>query len=176
MWCQGGFCLPLPFTHLVPSLSVQPLHELSFMCVSVIIIQAIGTTGRERMNKTQIDTDTILNATLTTLLRSTADFDSGDTLSVEYDPDNVADETRASLREEIEAFLEDNAEDLQAALDSRCGYTQTHIGEDIALTRNHHGAGFWDRGLDGVGTRLTEAAHSLGSFDLYATTDGVIRS
>ena len=30
------------------------------------------------------------------------------------------------------------------------------------LTRNRHGAGFWDRGLGRVGDILTEVAHSFG--------------
>lgn len=40
------------------------------------------------------------------------------------------------------------------------------IGYDLWLTRNHHGAGFWDRGYDN-GKALTEWAHSLGDSDVY---------
>lgn len=56
-------------------------------------------------------------------------------------------------------------------------YTQEMIyvaGIDFWLTRNGHGAGFWDRGLGDVGTRLTCAAHNYGSVDLYAGDDGLI--
>ena len=36
-------------------------------------------------------------------------------------------------------------------------------GQDLWLTRNRHGAGFWDGDWpDAVGERLTEAAHSMG--------------
>lgn len=35
-------------------------------------------------------------------------------------------------------------------------------GEDFALSRNRHGAGFWDRGYGDVGDRLTAAAHAYG--------------
>ena len=35
-------------------------------------------------------------------------------------------------------------------------------GHDFALTRNHHGAGFWDRGYKEVGERLTDAADVYG--------------
>jgi hypothetical protein len=35
-------------------------------------------------------------------------------------------------------------------------------GHDFALTRNRHGAGFWDRGLGEAGDKLTEAAHVYG--------------
>ena len=36
------------------------------------------------------------------------------------------------------------------------------LGHDLWLTRNGHGAGFWDRGLGELGERLSEAARSLG--------------
>lgn len=35
-------------------------------------------------------------------------------------------------------------------------------GHDFALTRNGHGAGFWDRGMGELGERLTDAAHAYG--------------
>lgn len=36
-------------------------------------------------------------------------------------------------------------------------------GHDFWLTRNYHGAGFWDRGYqDEIGDALTEAAHKFG--------------
>ena len=38
-------------------------------------------------------------------------------------------------------------------------------GHDFWLTREGHGAGFWDRGLGRIGEHLTEAAHAYGSFD-----------
>lgn len=36
------------------------------------------------------------------------------------------------------------------------------LGNDLWLTRNHHGAGFWDRGLGDLGDILTEIAHDMG--------------
>lgn len=39
-------------------------------------------------------------------------------------------------------------------------------GHDFALTRNGHGAGFWDRGYGPVGDRLTDAAESYGEADI----------
>jgi hypothetical protein len=41
--------------------------------------------------------------------------------------------------------------------------TDSRNGHDFWLTRNGHGAGFWDRGYpDEVGDALTEAAHAFG--------------
>ena len=41
------------------------------------------------------------------------------------------------------------------------------FGHDLALTRNHHGTGFWDRGLGVAGDVLTEWAQSLGELHLF---------
>jgi hypothetical protein len=51
-------------------------------------------------------------------------------------------------------------------------YDESNAGVDFLLTRNHHGAGFWDRGLEGTGKDLTEMAHPYGSTDLYEGDDG----
>lgn len=42
----------------------------------------------------------------------------------------------------------------------------SQIGHDLWLTRNGHGAGFWDRGLGAIGDTLTEYAHELGDQDI----------
>lgn len=48
-------------------------------------------------------------------------------------------------------------------------------GHHFWLTRNRHGAGFWDGDYsDTVGTLLTDAAHAFGEFDLYVGDDGLI--
>lgn len=44
------------------------------------------------------------------------------------------------------------------------GLEPEQIGHDLYLTSNHHGAGFWDRGLGELGDRLTEAAAELPEF------------
>jgi hypothetical protein len=46
------------------------------------------------------------------------------------------------------------------------------VGHNFWLTRNRHGAGFWDRGLGALGDRLTKAAHAYGECDIYLGDDG----
>ena len=46
-------------------------------------------------------------------------------------------------------------------------------GQDFWLTRNGHGAGYWDRGLEN-GEELTKAAKTFGTCDLYVGDDGEI--
>ena len=54
------------------------------------------------------------------------------------------------------------------------GYGPESAGHDFALTRNHHGAGFWDRGLGDAGDHLTEVAHGFGDAHLYVTENGEV--
>lgn len=51
-------------------------------------------------------------------------------------------------------------------------YTDTSAGHDFWLTRNGHGAGYWDRGLENIGEQLTKAAKDLKESDLYVGDDG----
>ncbi len=62
----------------------------------------------------------------------------------------------------------------QAKLDELDNMGQA--GHDFWLTRNHHGAGFWDRedcvyGGQAKNEELTTLAHSFGSCDLYIGDD-----
>jgi len=58
------------------------------------------------------------------------------------------------LTEVVTDFVRANWNTLQTA-----GVTAEMCGHDIILTANHHGAGFWDRGLGEAGEALTEATH-----------------
>lgn len=68
------------------------------------------------------------------------------------------------------AFQQANAADLTGYQDAT-GYPG---GVDLWLTRNRHGAGFWDRDLGPIGKRLTDAAHALGECVSYLGDDGLI--
>jgi hypothetical protein len=58
--------------------------------------------------------------------------------------------------------------------DGNLAYSPHQAGVDFWLTRNGHGAGFWDRGLGEVGNQLTRDAKSFGSCDLYRGDDNLI--
>lgn len=48
------------------------------------------------------------------------------------------------------------------------------FGHDFFLTRNHHGAGFWDRNLGDLGDRLTAAARKFGETDVCLGDNGLL--
>jgi hypothetical protein len=80
----------------------------------------------------------------------------------EWSIDMIAPESLARAIEVCKDFQDDNREDLDAT-----GASDNRNGVDFWLTRNGHGAGFWDRGYDvGVGNRLSVAAKAYGSADV----------
>ncbi len=49
-------------------------------------------------------------------------------------------------------------------------------GHDFALTRNGHGAGFWDGGWPVYGDLLAKIAKSFGEIDLYVSDGGELEA
>lgn len=102
----------------------------------------------------------------------------GEPLDQNYDLDDIAVETLQQAKEDCEAFQRDNAADLALVPEHPRGGEDWSVdafnGHDFWLTRNRHGAGFWDRGYGDLGRRLTDAAHVWGTVDLYVGDDGRI--
>jgi len=98
-----------------------------------------------------------------------SDEQGGEPLDDNYGIEDIAPETMAQVQEDCEAFQRDHGEDIGGNLE--------RAGHDFWLTRNRHGAGFWDGDWDeAVGKRLTEASHVYGTVDLYVGDDGLIYS
>lgn len=91
--------------------------------------------------------------------------------------DDIEPDTLRSMLEDCKAFQTQHAALLAQAY-TRDGYGgESQAGHDFWLTRNRHGAGFWDRdALDagGLGDRLSDAAREFGEFNLYTGDDGGI--
>lgn len=75
--------------------------------------------------------------------------------------------------DDADDFLTACYDDLRRIAGAELALWEQH-GGDFALTRNRHGAGFWDRGYGEVGDRLTEAAHAFGEAWLIVTDDGEV--
>ena len=110
------------------------------------------------------------------LWSSTDDRD--EPLDQEFSAYHLAPAARASMEADCASFQADNA-DLLARWESEGGESLDHAGHDFWLTRNRHGAGFWDRWSDStpqgkLGRQLTEAAHAYGESNLYVGDDGLI--
>jgi hypothetical protein len=117
--------------------------------------------------------ETTLRAYIECALWSSTDNsreDGGDPLDDNYGPDDLAPEAFESMREDVTDFLASCWNDDVDLSPIEPG----QIGHDFWLTRNHHGAGFWDRGLGELGEELTRRAQAYGSSDLYIGDDGTL--
>jgi hypothetical protein len=86
-----------------------------------------------------------------------------------HDISDIAPETLERMVADAKKFQGENWEDI-ASDPSRAGH-------DFWLTRNGHGAGFWDGDWpEPAATRLTNASHAYGSFDLLVGDDDMIHS
>lgn len=102
----------------------------------------------------------------------------GESLDFAYGVEYLAPETLESIIADCADFQEANAE-LLAQWYSECGESTERAGHDFWLTRNRHGAGYWDRWNEGtpqgkIGRKLTDAAHAYGECDLYVGDDGQV--
>jgi hypothetical protein len=99
---------------------------------------------------------------LETALWSSSDED-GHPLDDQFDVSDFAPEAIQQAEKDCLDFLSTNdVGDLD----------EEQVGHNFWLTRNRHGAGFWDLGLGALGDRLTKAAHVYGECDVYLGDDG----
>ena len=80
-----------------------------------------------------------------------------------------SDEFIEQARKDCQAF-----QDATRALLDATDRDDVHHAWDFWLTRNHHGAGFWDRGDGDIGDALTAAAQKFPPIDCYLGDDGKI--
>ena len=107
---------------------------------------------------------TFLDAYITAALWSSTDYDG---VPLDETPHELHQDTLAKMKADCLAFQVRNADDLK-------GIPYDLAGHDFWLTRNGHGAGFWDKGYGEVGDRLTKACKAFPEVDLYVGDDGFI--
>lgn len=107
-----------------------------------------------------VSIDTVLNSYLETLIWSSGE---------EFDGYSIADIDENSInrsREDIWKFIDMVKKDTEA-IDEMNSYDESDFGHNLALSRNGHGAGFFDDNND----ILQELARNLGVADLYIGDD-----
>lgn len=106
------------------------------------------------------------DGTVTETLDDDTSFD-----SLGFSASDLTQESEARMRDDCDAFIAANASDLLtvAGMHTRGEWSAAEqSGHDFWLTRNGHGAGFWDRGYGAVGRRLSDACAPYGEVHLYA--------
>lgn len=111
-----------------------------------------------------LDIDRVIAGYLACALWASADED-GEPLDDAYRVEDFSIAARAQARDDCADFL---------SLCEREGLDVSSIpperfGHDFWLTRNGHGAGFWDRGLGALGDTLTTWAKAAGTRDVIET-------
>lgn len=92
------------------------------------------------------------------------DEQGGEPLDTNYTIDDCAPETIDRAERECLALL--------GTYSDVIGDRLQQAGHDFWLTRNHHGAGFWDGDWpNDIGIILTNAAHAFPEVDLYVGDD-----
>ena len=97
-------------------------------------------------------------------------------LDKNYGPDDIAPETRARMERDWYLFcLRADGLIVDANLMRGQCSAETQAAHDFWLTRNGHGAGFWDGDWEkSAGEKLTALAKKFGGMDLYVGDDGKI--
>ena len=142
-----------------------------------------GDCGAEIQPRDQADDDDgeepdpegfaeFFNGYVTAALWSSTD-DDGNPLDDQFGEDDIGEDTLRTMREDCADFMRANAADLAAMMEAT-GRPMDHMGHDFWLTRNGHGAGFWDRGAGELGDRLADACRTWGGVDLYIGDDGQV--
>ena len=103
-----------------------------------------------------------------TALWSSVD-ENGDPLDKNYSTEDVAPNSIASMKADVRSFL--SAAIAKFGSFDAIGLSPERFGHDFWLTRNYHGAGFWDEGID-AGAELTKMAHAEGSSNITLWDDG----
>lgn len=124
------------------------------------------------------DLDTVLAAYVECALWSSYDYRGEDDAPEPFDSwatrDDIAPETLVDMREDCAAMI------LAAEnIDGAEWWDDGQFGHDFWLTRNGHGAGYWDRHYGDcveahAGDALTREAKVYGGCDLYLGDDGKV--
>lgn len=104
-----------------------------------------------------------LDAYLEAALWSTTD-DNDEPLDSNYSDDDISEELLARSIKDVRKFLSDNWSTIAAAKVDTRKYSRWELaGHDFWLTRNGHGAGFWDGDWsEPAAKQLTEASKRFG--------------
>lgn len=93
--------------------------------------------------------------------------DEGNPLDSEYTFGDLSLEAKDKIYKDCSNFLNNAGELVEDNL--------TQAGHDFWLTRNHHGAGFWDGDWpEDVGNKLTELSEKFGEQNLVVGDDGLL--
>ena len=125
-------------------------------------VQALGFTSNDETTEDSSNSGE-------SLFPGSGDFDSNWNVWEEIE-DLISEEDLTEILDDLEAFVS-QASWIIITDTGKHSENWEQAGSDFCLTRNRHGAGFWD-GDWGNGDKLTEISKPFGTFNLNGTRDG----
>lgn len=111
--------------------------------------------------------DVFTKSYIETAFWASTDEQTGLPMDGKYGAEDISPELMEEMIDDCAKFQSEHWDDISE--------DPVRAGHDFWLTRNHHGAGFWDGDWPkDVGARLTDAAHAYGERNLYVGDDGKI--
>lgn len=146
-----------------------------------LIESAIRKIVKKVLKEASLEKDPV-RAYIQTALWSTSDMDSdgGDNLDANYSYDDVSPKSISRAKKDLGDFIKKvkQAGLLELYLED---FDYSQLAHDFWLTRNGHGAGFWDRSYsndapDGndLGKAITQIAKQFQEIDGYVGDDGMV--
>jgi hypothetical protein len=116
----------------------------------------------------EIDVEEVLRHYMVAALWTSTD-DNDCCLDARFGTEDIHPDSVRAMGEDVQQFVLH-----YAPLLTQSGLDDAQIGYDLWLTRNGHGAGFWDRGIEPpeLGERLSDGCRDLGERYLYVGDDG----
>jgi len=112
------------------------------------------------------------NAYIECALWSSIDEKTGEPMDKNYSINDFDRDDLKYLHDEAIQFFNENIDLINEAPEN---YNYENAGHDYWLTKNGHGAGFWDGDLTKVlGDKLTEKAENTAAIDLYIGDDNKV--
>lgn len=134
------------------------------------LTESLDEEKRNRFMVANIFSDKVYEKSISSLVEA-AFFTDGE----ELDPvAELAPESKDLLKKDFNKFVSDNILIVAEATQKDSGYHAENLAHDFWLTRNHHGAGFWDRDQlksYGIADALTEAASKFREVSLVTGDD-----
>lgn len=113
-----------------------------------------------------MNTDTFLASYIETALWSSTDEKGMPLDSSDYADIELSKSCRAQFELDCTEFIKQTDDLITPSV---------QVAHDFWLTRNHHGAGFWDGDYSKVlGQKLTDISHGFGECNLYIGDDNLV--
>lgn len=132
----------------------------------------MSTPKRKLLDSMDDFTSAYIECALWTSNAEDKDGNPSEPMDENFGPEDIAVDSLKRIISDCKEFQEENEIELIEAYEfygptSDGANPQERAGHDFWLTRNGHGAGYWDRGLGAVGDALTKASKEYGDIGLY---------